>query len=104
MTPEEFAQALTEKFKGERYASRLFSVAVGPKYTRIVQAQAPEDIGRSSFFDTYLSESVHCFIENSTGHVFKPASWKTPAKGVRYTSMEDALAASDVYGGYLYKR
>lgn len=102
MTPEEFAQSLTEKFKDEKYASRLFSVNIGPKYTRVVQAQAPEDTGHAP--GSFRNESVHCFIENSTGHVFKSASWKTPAKGVRYTSTEEALAAADVYGGYLYKR
>jgi hypothetical protein len=27
--------------------------------------------------------SVHCFVEIATGDIYKPASWNTPAKGVR---------------------
>ena len=32
----------------------------------------------------YKSGSVHCFIDKQTGEVYKPASWKAPAKIVRY--------------------
>lgn len=104
MTPEEFAQALTEKFADQQYATRIFSVDnVGPKYTRIAQEQALEDFP-SVRTSEFTNKSVHCFIENSTGHVFKAASWNRPAKGARFTAMEDALDAADVYGGYLYKR
>lgn len=101
MTPDEFAQALTEKFANQKFAARIFHATKGSKYTRIVQEQAGEDTGRPG---TTYGGSVHCFIENSTGHVLKAASWKTPAKGVRFTTMEEALAEADVYGGYLYKR
>jgi hypothetical protein len=34
--------------------------------------------------------SVHAFIHKQTGAVFKPASWKQPAKHVRYNLMDDA--------------
>lgn len=32
---------------------------------------------------TYGSKSVHCFVEISTGDIYKAATWKAPAKGVR---------------------
>ena len=32
----------------------------------------------------YTAGSVHCFIDKSTGEVYKPASWKAPAKIVRF--------------------
>lgn len=92
MTPEEFAAALTEKFKDIPHARANFGVKRGPKYTRITHGDAS---------DPY--QAVHCFVDDQ-GQVFKPAGWDRPAKGVRYASMEDALAASDVYGGYLYRR
>ena len=32
----------------------------------------------------YKAGSVHAFIEKQTGEVYKPASWKAPAKHVRF--------------------
>ena len=32
----------------------------------------------------YKAGSVHCFIDKKTGEVYKPASWKAPAKIVRF--------------------
>jgi hypothetical protein len=53
--------------------------------------------------------SVHAFIHRQTGAVFKPASWKQPAKHVRYNLMDDAsyqdcLARADWAGSDLYIR
>lgn len=39
----------------------------GSKYVRIVRASGS-------------SSSVHCFVEKSTGKIWKAASWKAPAK------------------------
>lgn len=53
---------------------------------------------------------VHAFVENATGHVYKPAGWKAPAKIVRFTSVEAALEKAAEHplqaftGGYLYIR
>lgn len=55
--------------------------------------------------------AVHAFVELATGHVFKPAGWKAPAKGVRYDLTDDEsyrrlLEAAEhphaFAGGYLY--
>ena len=32
----------------------------------------------------YTAGSVHCFVDKQTGEVYKPASWKAPAKHVRF--------------------
>lgn len=53
------------------------------------------------------SRSVHCFVDKVTGDVYKSASWKAPAKGVRYSlldaaSREKCYATCDWSGGYLY--
>ena len=53
--------------------------------------------------------SVHAFVDKKTGEVYKPASWKAPAKIVRFnlleiTSREQCFARADWAGGYLYVR
>ena len=55
------------------------------------------------------SRSVHAFIDKKTGEVYKPASFKAPAKIVRYrlleiASREECFARADWAGGYLYVR
>ena len=53
------------------------------------------------------SRSIHAFIERKTGDVYKPASWKAPAKHIRFNVMDQAsrdlmLSRADWSGGYLY--
>ena len=53
------------------------------------------------------SKSVHAFVEKKFGAVYKPASWKAPAKHIRFTllddnSREECFARCDWAGGYLY--
>ena len=54
------------------------------------------------------SRSVHAFVDKKTGEVYKSASFKAPAKGVRYDlriieQREWLLQHADWAGGYLYK-
>ena len=70
-----------------------FSVELGRKYWKINQNRG----------------GVHAFVDRNTGEVYKPASWKSPAKHVRYDlriiSQRDAcLSNADWAGGYLYLR
>ena len=56
-----------------------------------------------------ISRSVHCFIDKNNGDVYKSASWKSPAKGVRYNLLDDnsrelCYSKCDPFGGYLYQR
>ncbi len=53
--------------------------------------------------------SVHCFIDKKTGEVYKAASFKSPAKGVRYDlriieQREWVLSNADWSGQYLYAK
>ena len=55
------------------------------------------------------SRSVHAFVDKKTGDVYKAASFKAPAKIVRYNllsieSREQCLERADWAGGYLYIR
>ena len=52
--------------------------------------------------------SVHAFIDKKTGEVYKAASWKSPAKHVRFDlriikQREWLFENADWAGGYLYK-
>tara|TARA_B100000686_G_scaffold160427_1_gene168030 strand:- start:530 stop:913 length:384 start_codon:yes stop_codon:yes gene_type:complete len=52
---------------------------------------------------------IHAFVDKKTGEVYKPASWKSPAKHVRYDlrNIEDRIRCfenADWAGSYLYLR
>ena len=54
-------------------------------------------------------KSAHAFVDMNTGDVMKSASWKAPAKGVRYNllddkSREEMYQRADWAGSYLYAR
>ena len=75
----------------------------GSKYHKIIQVidNGPNRMGPS--------RSVHCFVDKKTGEVYKSASWKSPAKGVRFdlrviNQREWLLENADWSGGYLYRR
>ena len=85
---------------GMGYGNKVYSVNNGRKYAKVVCT------------DTYNgreSRSVFCFIDRNTGDVYKPATWKAPAKGVRYTidtltSARELAEVSDGHGRFLYLR
>ena len=73
-----------------------FSIVTGRKYHKIVQTCCDG------------SQSVHAFVDKNTGELYKPASWKAPAKDVRFdlriiSDREWVLENCDWAGGYLYK-
>lgn len=73
-----------------------FYPETGKKYHKIIM-------------DVNGSRSVHAFVDKQTGEVYKSASWKSPAKGVRYDlrlieQREWLMQNADWCGGYLYKR
>jgi hypothetical protein len=57
----------------------------------------------------HISRSVHAFVDKKTGQIYKSASWKSPAKGVRYDlrlikDREWLLENATWCGDYLYAR
>ena len=73
-----------------------FDIETGRKYHKIVMT------------DCGGSQSVHAFVDKKTGELYKAASWKAPAKGVRFdlriiSQREDVFENCDWAGGYLYK-
>ena len=67
----------------------------GRKYARIVM-QMPNG-----------QKSAHAFVDMNTSDVYKAASWKGPAKGIRYNllddkSKEEMYKRADWAGGHLY--
>ena len=73
-----------------------FYIESGRKYHKIIM-------------DANGSRSVHAFIDRKSGEVYKSASWKAPAKGVRYDlrlieQREWLLENATWHGSYLYKR
>jgi hypothetical protein len=78
---------------GRNYSYALIS---GRKYHKLMQCVDGQ------------TESVHAFIDKKTGEVYKAASYKAPAKGVRFNLLiiqerEFVLENADWAGGYLYR-
>ena len=80
-----------------------FKIESGRKYFKINQCE------KRNGSDQYSSRSVHAFVDKKTGDVYKPASWKAPAKHVRYNLLDEnsrnlCLNRANWAGGYLYLR
>ena len=94
---DQLIQALIKSFGDRTYSSIDYDVTTGAKYYKI------------HHIDSGGGRSVHAFVSRQTGAVYKPASWRAPAKHARYNllddvSFQDCLARADWAGGYLYMR
>jgi len=74
-----------------------YTIETGKKYHKVIM------------IDGGGGRSVHAFVDKQTGEVYKSASWKSPAKGVRYdlrliADREYLLENADWSGGYLYAK
>ena len=84
-----------------------FRIQNGKKYYKIIQ----QDYDTFQDRNEYRDGSVHAFVDKKTGEIYKAASWKSPAKYVRY-DMRVIKAREYVLnpqncgwaGGYLYMR
>ena len=79
----------------------VFRYEAGRKYYKIMMYEEQGDERRS--------QGVHAFVDKKTGEVYKPASWRGPAKIVRYDlriirERQECFARADWAGGYLYVR
>ena len=66
------------------------------------------ELGRK-YWKVHDGNGVHAFVDRNNGNVFKPASYKSPAKGVRYNLLDEdsrslCLLNADWAGSYLYSR
>ncbi len=91
--------ALQQNYQRQYPNGRNYSYALisGRKYHKVMQCVDGQ------------TESVHAFIDKKTGEVYKPASVKAPAKGVRFDlrlieQREWLLKNADWAGSYLYVR
>ena len=83
---------------------------------RSVYTQLEYEVGRKyikvwsylkdgNFGDARMNgRSCFMFVDKKSGEVYKPASYKAPAKGVRYliTQLADNPHICDPYGSFLY--
>ena len=103
----DYANKQLESIKNGTANLMKFVIRTGRKYHKIIQ----QDFDTFRDLNEYRDGSVHAFVDKNTGQVYKPASWKSPAKHVRY----DLRVINDreklhnpVYtgwaGGYLYMR
>ena len=65
--------------------------------------------GRKYYKIVSKNQGVHAFVNKTTGEVYKPASYKAPAKHVRYDlrriqQRRECFANADWAGSYLYLR
>ena len=106
---KERAQDVCDALKkqlGERFPSLTsdydFRYSVHKRYIKI-----EEFTNRKSDSNDFDSRSVHAFIDKHNGNMYKPASWRGPAKYARYNLLDDesykeCLSKADHCGGYLY--
>ena len=101
--------ALEDNFKSRNHGtvgrheapSYKFVIESGRKYHKIIM-EVPNH-------NRPASRSVHAFVDKKSGDVYKAASFKAPAKGIRFnlcimSDREWLLENADWAGGYLYKR
>jgi hypothetical protein len=74
-----------------------FVVQMGRKYAKIV---------RVCNFNQH--QSAHAFVDLTNGDVYKSASWKSPAKGIRYNLLDEQSRTemyqrADWAGSYLHR-
>ena len=83
-------------------SKKIFKMELGRKYWKVNQVDY-NALGEE------FGGGVHAFIDRNSGDVYKPASWKSPAKHIRYNLLDDdsfnnCISRADWAGGYLYIR
>ena len=73
--------------------------SVGKKYIKVKNT-------RMHRHDLTTDNGVFMFIDKETGACYKPASFRTPAKGIRFQieQLVDQPEIVDPYGSFLYVR
>ena len=84
----------------------------GMKYIKVTYFQTNVETNHETGVKTFVGGergSIHCFVEKTTGNIYKPAGWKSP-----YTKGNNAVRGNiydtttfektDMHGGWLYAR
>lgn len=89
---EEIAEAQRKEWLKLNYDMNkvpTFEIEEGKRFAKITRT-------------SWGQKSVHCFVEKSTGDIYKAATWSAPAKGVRgnINSEKKPLLGYDFYNKY----
>tara|TARA_B100000963_G_scaffold182717_1_gene158845 strand:+ start:681 stop:1184 length:504 start_codon:yes stop_codon:yes gene_type:complete len=100
-----YAQQQIDALNDGTFKGMKFTINSGKKYYKIIQNDWDERE------NNWRSGGVHAFVDKKTGQIYKAASWKSPAKHVRYDlriirEREYVLDPRNCTwaGGYLYMR
>ena len=84
----------------------------GVKYIKVKSFQVNIETNHETGVKTLVGGergSIHCFVEKTTGDIYKPAGWKTPytkgnncVRGNIYDT--SSFEKTDLHGGWLYAR
>tara|TARA_Y100001968_G_scaffold311696_1_gene334048 strand:- start:56 stop:523 length:468 start_codon:yes stop_codon:yes gene_type:complete len=101
----DYAQQQIDALNDGTFKGMKFTITTGKKYHKVISNDWDD---RREY---YRSGGVHAFVNKKTGEVYKPASWKSPAKHVRYDMRiinQRQMLHDPTYtgwaGGYLYMR
>ena len=92
-----YCEMLCEALNLDSPDSHTFTVETARKYHKVIMTTHG------------TNRSIHAFVDVKTGAVLKPASFKAPAKGIRYNlldpiSREKCLTRAGLCNHYLYNR
>ena len=110
---EENCEEYIAKFK--HMDSVTFGVDGGVKYIKVksfedtINTEYNDDGTTTKTLVHNTRGSIHCFVESTTGDIYKPAGWKSPytkgnncVRGNIYD--ESTFEKTDLHGGWLYAR
>ena len=107
---EENCKPYVDKFN--HMDSVVFRTDGGVKYIKVksftTNVNTNWETGKKTLVED-MNGSIHCFVEKSTGDIFKPAGWKSPyTKGNNCVrgNIYDAstFEKTDLHGGWLYAK
>ena len=107
---EENVKPYVDKFN--HMDSVTFSLDGGVKYLKVksftTNVETDYETGKKTLREDTRG-SIHCFVEKTTGDIYKPAGWKSPytkgnncVRGNIYDT--SSFEKTDLHGGWLYAR
>ena len=107
---EQDATSYIERFN--HMDSVTFRACGGRKYIKVKYFTTRVETDYETGVETLVEDkngSIHCFVEKTTGDIYKPAGWKAPyTKGNNWVrgNIYDAstFEKTDMHGGWLYAK